>query len=107
MPSPDAEFPASAHDVREGIAASAEQPFYKHFKGGWFIVLHFAPNAISRQSEVVYLSMHFGTLHACAPSEFFGHVTCEGYSGRRFTPHPEPIPATHNPAWREKYPHLC
>ena len=99
--------PASVHEIREGIAASALQPLCKHFKGGWYRVMHTATNALTGETEVVYLSLHFGTLHTRVASEFFGLVTREGYSGPRFTPHPEPIPATHNPAWREKYPHLC
>lgn len=107
MPFPDADFPASAYDIREGIAASAVQPLYRHFKGGWYRVMSVAKNAVSGEPDIVYLSLHFGTVHTRSASEFFGSVVREAYTGPRFMSHPEPIPATQNPAWREKYPHLC
>lgn len=103
----NADHPASREDIREGITDSAIQPLYRHFKGGWYRVMFTSNNALTGEIEVVYLSLHFGTLHNRLATEFFGRVTREGYSGPRFTSHPEPIPATHNPAWREKYPHLC
>lgn len=100
------DVPATVEEVARHMELYKQQPYYKHFKGGWYRI-----DDIRNDDDGVltayYTSMHFQdesgafTEHTREVHEFFGKVEKADYSGLRFWPHPDPIRREDNPKWVE------
>jgi hypothetical protein len=96
------DIPASAQEVLDGLAAAGLQPRFLHYKGGWYHFQGIQTNPETKQLEIEYLSLHFGTTDYREATEFFGYVMRDGKRLRRFNPVAEVIPMEDNPAWVAK-----
>jgi len=60
---------------------------YRHFKGGYYTLLHKAKCSSTKSDMIVYMSLKDGQLWVRSRKEFFGYVDRPDYEykGPRFT----------------------